>query len=996
MTIEYRNREGQVTRYWIGIQELDPVKKSMKVEGLHLGMYRIETFPAIYLESILSSQVLDGTYYPVNEWLVKDMGRNPHKYRTLFEHAPNLKILNYLEDCSRMDATPYKADFALVRHLDRDSFRGESYPLDDEQFRDIVRDFQIQAKRGHDQKENGKIVLQQLAMNVVSIHTPKGLYVLAYRRLRLDVRQRCLRPDDDITVCREFTVGGYKESVRRFLDAEDYELLEDFEGNQEQIKEALIHGGGGRPQVDDLPYLIGLGLDLPLDLHKEYNGILEMYRKGEVTVPVKAFFGELLDRPRGSRPVPFALLNRRLNLDQLLAIHNAMKYPVAYIQGPPGTGKTNTILNTVLTAFFNERTVLLASYNNHPIDGVVEKLERLEYRGRRIPFPVIRLGNQEKVKEALKRMRELYESTEKITVYASTLERKRDGRAERAKRLSGLLRRYEELLDLKERKEAIGRLLEYHEQHGLSAQQLPFEADLKGRQLNRVERRMEKAGTVTDEEAWGLLTDDEEELYKYLYYISVQYIRRIGETQNEKLKDILYMEDEREQAEAFAGYLTSTENLRRFQKIFPVIATTCISAHRLGAPEPSFDMVIMDEASQCNTAVSLTPIVRGRKLMLVGDPQQLNPVILLDEASNERLRRKYMVPEEYDYRKNSIYKTYLACDPVSDEVLLRYHYRCSPRIIEFNNKKYYNSKLLIRSPEREEHPLVYVDVKDGTTNRKNTAPAEVDAIIRYASMHRDQSIGVITPFVNQRQAIEERLKENRLTHVSCGTVHAFQGDEKDVVLFSTALTDETHAGTYEWLKNNRELINVAVSRARDRLIILSNTRNVERLHREGSEDDLYDLIRYVQTNGQSQVSPKEVHSRALGVKPFSTATEEAFLTTLNHALDNLWLSQNRFSVEREVAVSQVFQNNVNYSDLFYSGRFDFVVYEQRGDQKYPVLVIELDGKEHFEEEAVRLRDRKKQSICKAHDMELIRVENSYARRYQHMKDILATYFAVRH
>lgn len=182
----------------------------------------------------------------------------------------------------------------------------------------------------------------------------------------------------------------------------------------------------------------------------------------------------------------------------------------------------------------------------------------------------------------------------------------------------------------------------------------------------------------------------------------------------------------------------------------------------------------------------------------------------------------------------------------------------------------------------------------------------------------------------------------------------------------------------------------------DRLIVLSSTRNLERLHQEGSEDDLYDLIRYVQTNGQSQVAPKEVRSRALGVKPFSTATEEAFLTTLNHALDNLWLSQNRFSVEKEVAVSQVFQENVNYSDLFYSGRFDFVVYEQRGNGKYPVLVIELDGKEHFEEETVKARDRKKQAICKAHDMELIRVENSYARRYQYMKDILATYFAVRH
>ena len=135
-------------------------------------------------------------------------------------------------------------------------------------------------------------------------------------------------------------------------------------------------------------------------------------------------------------------------------------------------------------------------------------------------------------------------------------------------------------------------------------------------------------------------------------------------------------------------------------------------------------MTVMDEASQCNTAVSLTPIIRGRKLMLVGDPQQLNPVILLDETSNERLRRKYMVPDEYDYRKNSIYKTYLACDPVSDEVLLRYHYRCSPKIIEFNNKKYYNSRLLIRSREKEDSPLVYMDMEDGKTDYKNTAPRD--------------------------------------------------------------------------------------------------------------------------------------------------------------------------------------------------------------------------------------------------------------------------------
>ena len=125
--------------------------------------------------------------------------------------------------------------------------------------------------------------------------------------------------------------------------------------------------------------------------------------------------------------------------------------------------------------------------------------------------------------------------------------------------------------------------------------------------------------------------------------------------------------------------------------------TTCISSHKLGEPEPLFDMTIMDEASQCNVAVSLVPIIRGEKLMLVGDPQQLKPVILLDELTNRKLRRKYHVADEYDYRENSIYKTYLACDAVSDEILLRNHYRCNKKIIDFNNKKYMNDKALIKS-----------------------------------------------------------------------------------------------------------------------------------------------------------------------------------------------------------------------------------------------------------------------------------------------------------
>lgn len=127
--------------------------------------------------------------------------------------------------------------------------------------------------------------------------------------------------------------------------------------------------------------------------------------------------------------------------------------------------------------------------------------------------------------------------------------------------------------------------------------------------------------------------------------------------------------------------------------------------------------------------------------------------------------------------------------------------------------------------------------------------------------------------------------------------------------------------------------------------------------------------------------PKDVSSRALGIKPYSTETEEAFLQNLNHALDNILLNEGSCSVEREVAISQVFSDNVSCSDLFYTGRFDFVIYQRDySRRKMPVLAIELDGKEHIEDEIVRERDRKKNKICLDHGFELIRVENSYARR----------------
>lgn len=994
LSIEYRNQEDKITKYWIGIRDLNVQKRSLSVDGLHLGLYTVADL-RIRIDSIQSSQVVEGSYCPVNEKLVEDIYLNPYKYKPLFDNVANLKILNYLEMCNRLDTTPYISDFDLIRYLDREKLVGEVYELSEEQFQEIVKKFQYKTRQP--ERWDGSLRLQQLAMNVLSIHMPRGLHVLAYRRLNLDIKRRVLRPDEEITVCTEFTVDGVTQSIRRYLDAEDYDLIRDFAKNQERIKDCINrHTQRRYGLVDDMPYIIGLGMDIALDLHKEYKAIMKLYQEDRVPVPIRAFFGDLLERPRARQTSPIALINQRVNMDQLLAINNAMKYPVAYIQGPPGTGKTNTILNTIMTAFFNDKTVLFASNNNHPIDGVCDKLTSLQYHGKPIPFPILRLGNRDMVRQAILYIRELYRRTQSVSVFEGTLDRNKDERKQRARKLSELLKKYDEELDYRERKETIERMLEYQNSHEMSAQMLPFQADLGGRQLRRIDQRLASMGTVTEEQAVALVDRDIEELKKYLYYTGAGHMKRLESREFDKLREILQEEDLDKAAEAFSKYLGEKKNLQRLQKIFPIIATTCISAHRLGEPEPLFDMVIMDEASQCNTAVSLVPILRGNSLMLVGDPQQLSPVILLDELVNERLKKRYCVSEEYDYRRNSIYKVYLACDAVSDEILLHNHYRCHPSIIEFNNQKYYNSRLQVKTVSKEPVPLEYLDMQETWANMKNTAPAEARAIAEYAAAHRDRSIGIITPFVNQKQLIEQELKAVGVTDVTCGTVHAFQGDEKDVVLFSTAITDQTQAGTYEWLKNNKELINVATSRAKDKLIVLGSQKNLSRLHQGDDQDDLYELVQYVRNNGQSVVTPKKANSRALGVKPFSTATEEAFLQNLSHALGNIWLSQSRYAVHKEVPISQVFQTNDTFDDLFYSGRFDFVVYEKQGEQELPMLAIELDGKEHFEDEAVRRRDEKKNRICREHNLQVIRVENSYARRYNYIKDILLEYFSRMH
>ena len=179
LSIVYKNQSEQITKYWIAVKTLSPQNGQMQVDGLHLGRLTVQEL-YIRVERIISAEVIEGSWCEINETLVQDVMENPRKYEALFGNTANLRVLEYLTDCHKLDSTPYKTEYFLIPQLDQDRFQDGTIALNGVQFAEIVRNFQ---NRIESQSNRKKRQLRQLGMNLLSVHTDRGLYVLAYQPL---------------------------------------------------------------------------------------------------------------------------------------------------------------------------------------------------------------------------------------------------------------------------------------------------------------------------------------------------------------------------------------------------------------------------------------------------------------------------------------------------------------------------------------------------------------------------------------------------------------------------------------------------------------------------------------------------------------------------------------------------------------------------------------------------------------------------------------------
>lgn len=297
-----------------------------------------------------------------------------------------------------------------------------------------------------------------------------------------------------------------------------------------------------------------------------------------------------------------------------------------------------------------------------------------------------------------------------------------------------------------------------------------------------------------------------------------------------------------------------TEQQRLFptvSKFLPCWAVTSLSIRNRVPFSPGFfDLVVIDEASQCDIASALPLLMRAKRAVIIGDPLQLRHVANIDTSTDRMLLDQNQLIEslEWSYSSQSLFDLAAAIRDENSMITLRDHHRSDSNIIEYSNKHFYDGQLRVATkhenlvkPNSEGPAVRWVEVK-GTSVRPSQgsvicsqeAKRVVEEIARLAEQGYRGSIGVVTPFAPQARLISDLLAQRddlrtflRSSDSLVATAHSFQGDERDVIIMSPALQSGAPDSAIKFVAGQANLFNVAVTRARAALIVVGDSDSKE-------------------------------------------------------------------------------------------------------------------------------------------------------------------------
>ena len=274
----------------------------------------------------------------------------------------------------------------------------------------------------------------------------------------------------------------------------------------------------------------------------------------------------------------------------------------------------------------------------------------------------------------------------------------------------------------------------------------------------------------------------------------------------------------------------------------PVWSVTNLSARgTLPLVDGLFDLVVIDEASQCDAASALPLLVRGRRAMVIGDEHQLPHITTLGEQREGAIAARSGLASDdlatFGYRANSCFGVALS-RLARPAIMLDLHFRSHPAVVEFSNRQFYAERMTMcgtARPPAGMSAIEWVEVSGrcerGAGNRSWQNGFEAKAVATrvaedLATYRRGNlSVGVVTPFAPQARAILSALRREgvdvKREGIEVATAHRFQGGERDVIYLSPVI-DEWSSRQVAGFAADPNLLNVALTRARCRLVVVGS------------------------------------------------------------------------------------------------------------------------------------------------------------------------------
>lgn len=284
------------------------------------------------------------------------------------------------------------------------------------------------------------------------------------------------------------------------------------------------------------------------------------------------------------------------------------------------------------------------------------------------------------------------------------------------------------------------------------------------------------------------------------------------------------------------------DNFRKALRAVPIWITTAQASQAIPLEPELFDFVVIDEASQC-TLTNLLPLMyRGKRLVVIGDENQLPAIPTIQESEELALAKKHDIEDHLSlvgHATNDVYRTAAETLPrrLADVIMLNEHFRSNPQIIGFSNRYIYLQRLeLKKKPDPGKLPIgsgVHVKTVHGFAQRGENGRSwmnepEARAVLELIQHLRQGdsrmlSLGVVTPFRAQKEMLRDWLEDLHLTsEVLVDTAHGFQGDERDIIIFSPVVAKGITASASRWVETPPNMINVALTRAKEALFVVAD------------------------------------------------------------------------------------------------------------------------------------------------------------------------------